>query len=167
LRKPRFLKNGATYHVIARINRMEFILEDNEIRDLFLNVLKESKKKYKFQIINFCVMYNHIHLIIKPAEEMNLSKIMQWVLSVFAIRFNKIFKYLGHVWMDRFKSKIINDIRQLFDTFRYIANNPVKANLVKKAEDYKHNGVRFIKMKNFDIIEPPSPFLNLFYKLFQ
>ena len=64
---------------------------------------------------------------------------MQWILSVFAIWFNKKFGLIGHVWYDRFKSKIIRSYRQYLATFLYIANNPVSADIVKKATDYKYN----------------------------
>ncbi len=54
-------------------------------------------------------MGNHFHLIIRPQKNENLSRIMQWILSVFALKFNRLFTYSGHVWYDRFTSKIIND----------------------------------------------------------
>ena len=157
MRKPRLLKNGASYHVTARANRQELIFEENSIKKLFLEILKDAKKKYKFQIFNFCIMNNHIHLLIKPGIKVDLSRILQWTLSIFAVRYNKIYKYRGHVFYDRFHSKIIDDIRQFTDTFNYISDNPVKANIVNTAENYEFNGLWFIKFKIFDIVEPPSP----------
>jgi len=159
MRKNRILRNNASYHVIARANRKEFIMESKENKDLFLAVLKEAKKRYKFIVKNFCIMGNHVHLIIKPLKKENLSKIMQWILSVFAIRYNKFYNITGHVWYDRFCSKIIEDIRQLITTFRYIAENPVRAGIVNKPDEYKYNGITFIKNKLFDILEPPDSFL--------
>ena len=156
MRKPRILQTGAKYHVSAKINRGEHIFEPNDIKNLFLDAVKRSKKKYKFSLKNFVVMDNHIHFIIEPLKNENLSRIMQWILSVFATHYNKIHKISGHVWQNRFWSKIIDDIRQLFDTFKYISENPVKAEMVEKAEDYKYCGLYYILKGIYDIVDRPD-----------
>lgn len=159
MRKTRELKANAKYHVTAKVNRGEFILKDSKFKELFLEVVKRAKKKYEFQIENFCVMDNHIHFIIHPEEKENLSRIMQWILSVFARYYNKIMKLKGHVWYDRFKSKIISDIKQLIAVFNYIKENPVKAELVKEASEFEYSGISFIKKGDFSIIDPPADYL--------
>ena len=160
MRKIRELKCNAEYHVTARANRKEFIFESKEMKDLFLSVLKDAKKKYKFLIKNFCIMGNHIHMIIKPLAKENLSKIMQWILSVFAVKYNKLLGITGHVWYDRFRSKIIDDIRQLIATYRYIAENPVRAGIVDNPIHYEYNGITHAKKNKFDVMEPPSGVLS-------
>ncbi len=159
MRKPRELYIGAEYHVIAKSNRGEFILESPEVKKLFLDTVIRAKEKYSFQIRDFTIMSNHIHLIMKPGKDESLSKIMQWILSVFAIKFNKYFKLKGHVWYDRFKSVVIDSFKQLLTTFRYICNNPVKAGMVENAEDYVYGALWFIKHKRFKLIEPPDPLI--------
>src|SRR4030042_578310 len=154
MRKPRILLNGASYHITARINREEFLFEPDDVKNMFLEVLKEAKKKYKFLIRNFCIMDNHLHFIFEPINNENLSKIMQWILSVFAIRYNKMNKLKGHVFYDRFWSKIIENFKQFIDTFNYINDNPIKANKVKDAKDYKYCGWYYILRGIFDIVEP-------------
>lgn len=141
------------YHVIARANRGEFIFEQDETKELFLEVLKEAKKRYSFRVKNFCIMGNHVHLLIWPKADENLSKIMQWILSVFAIRFNHLFKLKGHVWYDRFRSVLIDSLRQFVKAFEYISNNPVKAMLVTRPEDYSYNGLRHIRDGDGSIID--------------
>lgn len=158
MRKPRRLREGAVYHVIARANRNEFIFKNRTIRNMFLEVLKRAKKRYKFTLNTFCIMGTHVHLMIQPLGNENLSRIMQWILSVFAIKFNKLFNLIGHVWYDRFKSWILNSIRQMQTTFLYISENPVKAGIVKKPEDYEHNGITFLKKGVYDLIHPPGIF---------
>ncbi len=159
MRKPRQKQTGATYHLIARSNRQEFIFEKDCIKDLFLNVIKRAKDKYRFKLINFCIMSNHVHLIIRPHPKEDISKIMQWILSVFAIIFNKIHGYKGHVWYDRFKSIIIDSLKQFVSVYNYITNNPVKSGIVKKAEEYKYTGTTFIQNKDFSIVDYPNTFL--------
>lgn len=156
MRKTRDIKPNASYHVIARVNRKELILNNSEIKEMFLEVIRRSKKKFSFIVKNFCIMGNHVHLIVKPMKKESLSRIMQWILSVFAIKFNKMFNYIGHVWYDRFKSKIINNFLQYLRTFVYISNNPIRAKIVKNAVDFEYNGISFIQKGFLDILERPS-----------
>ncbi len=156
MRKLRMLSKGAKYHVTAKINRGEFALEAPVIKHLFLSTIKRAKKKYSFAIFNFVIMSNHIHLIIKPLEEENLSAIMQWILSVFAVAYNKRFNIHGHLWQDRFKSKIINSFEQLAATHRYINENPVKANLCKDPRNYIWSGLWYISHNIYTLLEPPD-----------
>ena len=69
MRKNRQLLEGAEYHVTARINRGENIFLAREDRELFMSILKRAKKKFNFSLKNFCIMGNHIHLLIKPGPE--------------------------------------------------------------------------------------------------
>jgi REP-associated tyrosine transposase len=153
MRKPRYLIKDAEYHVTARINRGEFALE---IKELFLHTLKRAKGKYFFKLKSFVLMDNHIHLLIKTERGENLSKIMQWILGVFAKHYNKHFNLKGHVWYDRFKSKIIDNFLQLLATFKYIINNPVKAEMIENSEEYQYGALWFIRHKLFDLVEPPD-----------
>jgi putative transposase len=162
MRKPRELKNGAQYHVIARANRGEHILSTTDMKKMFLGILKKAKKRYRFSIINFCIMGNHVHLILKPGKNESLSRIMQWVLSLFAIKYNKRCNVVGHVWYDRFKSLILHTLTQFLRTFTYIAENPVKAGLVKHALQYEFNGIRCMRKKRYDILDPPGKILKRF-----
>ena len=144
------------YHVVARINRQEYIFESDLIKNLFLKTVKQAKKHFSFRIRNFCIMSNHIHLLIRPGKGESLSKIMQWILGVFAIRYNRICGIHGHVWYDRFHSTIINTIQQLIHAFRYISDNPVKAGIVDNCLDYAFSGIRFLSQCVYDILEPPD-----------
>ena len=128
---------------------------------MFLEILAKAKTKYSFLVRNLCIMSNHIHLMITPWKGESLSRILQWILSVFAQRFNKIYGHHGHVWYDRFKSKVIYTYRQFLAVFQYIADNPVKAKMVTRPIEYRYNGVRLIWDKRFEIIDPPDMVLQL------
>ena len=161
MRKTRIIQQGATYHVVAKSNRGEFILNSNEMKEMFLCILDQAKKKFRFKLKHFCIMNNHIHLLLEPLPGTSLSKLMQWILSVFAIRFNKMFHFTGHVWNDRFKSKIIQSFKQLVNTYQYISDNPVKAGICKNSRDYAYSGLYEIKRKQYRLLEPPQNWLNL------
>lgn len=161
MRQTRILQSGAYYHVVARANRQEFIFCSDETKNLILEIIARAKKKYPFRVKNFCIMGNHIHLMLKPEGDISLSKIMQWILSVFAVQFNKLHGLRGHVWYDRFRSKIIESFLQYLKTFKYITNNPVKAGAAKNAVDYPYNGVYHLRIRNYEVIDPPDQFFNL------
>ena len=159
MRKNRQLREGAEYHVTARINRGEKIFLIREDRDLFIEVLKRAKKKFNFSLKNFCIMGNHIHLIIKPQPGVSLSKIMQWLLGVYAQLWNKKHGLSGHLWGDRFFSRIILGILDFLKVFLYIDNNPLSAGLVKSPEEWEYGGLWHHKNGLSDIIEPVDPII--------
>ena len=141
MRRPRELREGARYHVSARANRKEMILDYGDCKELFLSVLKRAKTKYSFRIENFTIMGNHFHLVIMPGKGESLSAVMQWIMSVFAMAFNRSHGYTGHVWGERFFSRIINSLRELVAIFEYIDENAVKARRVADRRDWRYCGL--------------------------
>lgn len=151
------------YHVVARANRGEFILDSFLMKEMMIDVLRRARKKYSFKLKHFCIMGNHIHLLIEPQGKTTISRIMQWILSVFALKFNRIFGYHGHVWYDRFKSRIIEGFRQFWKTFEYISKNPVKAKVCQCVSKYDYCGIKFIQENRFDLVDPPDITLRLMF----
>jgi putative transposase len=148
---------------VARANRGEFILDQPVMKEVLLATIERAKTKHAFSIENFCIMNNHIHFILTPRRGSNLSRIMQWILSVFAVRFNRIYGYKGHVWYDRFKSKVIDDLRKFLAVFHYIDQNPVKARLVSHAQYYAYSGLRHTREGRFHILDPPGGLVKLVF----
>ncbi len=162
MRRARQKKYGANYHVFSRAVRGDKIFNYPGIKEMFMEVVRRAKKKFKFEIWNFCIMSSHYHFIIKPLGNEDISKIMQWIKSVFARKFNRLFGYFGHVFAERFQSIIIHSFQQYLSTFIYIAMNPVKAELVRSATEYEYNGISYLQKGMLDILErPPNWFLRL------
>ena len=101
-------------------------------------------------------MSNLIHLAVKPFGDSCLSDIMRWILATFAIRYNNYLKIHGHVWYDRFKSRIFRTFSHYIAAMNYIDNNPVNAGMVEKPENYLYSAVTFIKNKVYEIVDPPD-----------
>lgn len=141
MRKPRILQDGATYHVTARINRQETVLNPDVVKELFLRTVERAKDKYSFGISNFCILGNHFHFLIKPGPGASLSRIMQWIMSVFAMAYNREKGITGHVWGSRFFSRIIKGLRDYLEVFGYIDANPVFAGLVSAAWRWEYGGL--------------------------
>ncbi len=141
MRMLRYLQDGALYHVSARANRKEMIFDSQEMKDLFLEVLERAKSKYAFRLENFCIMGNHYHLMIQPEGATNLSRLMQWIMSVFAMAYNRIHGLVGHLWERRFFSRVVNGLRNFLRLFTYIDENPVEAHQVKHGRDWRYGGL--------------------------
>jgi putative transposase len=146
--------------VTVRVNRREMLLDHGEVRDLFLLFLARCKKRYRFQVINFCVMGNHIHLQLQPGPRESLSDIMRWLLGNFARAYNKKRGLSGHFWGDRFHSRILDGLRQIAIAFGYIDANPVKAGLVASACEWRHGGAWHDRMGDTSILGPTPPWLS-------
>jgi putative transposase len=155
MRKPRALKKNASYHVTARANRDETILQTAEYKELFLSVMMAAQKKFRFAFNSFCLLENCIHFIIRPTAPIHLSKIMQWILSVFAMKFNKCQNYRGHVWYDRFKSKIVDDIFKYLDTYIYILKTPIGLSLAACPSGYPFNDLNTRFKEMISDFQPP------------
>ena len=159
MRKNRQLLEGANYHVTARINRGEKIFLLREDRDLFMEILKRAKRKFNFSLKNFCIMGNHIHLLIKPGPGESLSKIMQWLLGVFAQMWNKRHGLSGHLWGDRFFSRIILGILDFLKVFLYIDYNPPVAGLIELPEQWEYGGLWHHRKGHTEIVELADPLI--------
>lgn len=156
MRRRRLLKLGATYHVTMRANRKEMIMRDVAVKNLYIQVVHLAKQRYVFRIEQFCIMDNHIHLIIKPQDSSNLSSIMQWINSVFAMRYNKMFSLTGHVWGERFRSFILNSLRDFMHAFEYIDQNPVRAHMVACSKHWEFGGYSHARRGCYSVLDPPG-----------
>jgi len=157
MRKPRRLVQDAKYHVSARVNHQEMLLDTKEAKQLFLDIVERAKLKYTFRIENFSIMGNHFHFIIQPLKQGNLSKIMQWILGVFAMTYNRIHGLSGHFWQSRFFSRIIFSFQILCDVFAYIDNNPVKACLAVNPWEWAYGALAHHRSNNTSITDALTP----------
>lgn len=129
------------YHIIQRGNERKNIFISDYDKQKFLDILAKMKEKYNYTIYGFCIMDNHVHLLINDNGN-DISKLMKSINISYAYYFNKVHKRVGHVFQDRFKSELIKDENYLLQVSKYIHLNPVKAFVVKTAEDYKWSSYR-------------------------
>jgi putative transposase len=139
----------------------------NEIamRSLFLTFITRVTKKYPLATYNFCVMGNHVHFAVRPDADSSLSKIMQWLLGNYAKAWNKEHCVRGHLWGDRFFSRIIRGDREFLRVFEYISRNPVEAGLAGSAEEWEYGGVWHFLKGETSILDSP-PLIKAVYQAF-
>ena len=144
MRKKREFVEGAAYHVVSRTNDKIRVFESNVGKKVMILVLEDAKEKYGFKLHNFCIMPTHIHLLITPANGTNLSRIMQWIKTHAAKRWNCIHGSKDHLWGERFFARAVKDLREFFFIHNYIDRNPVKAGLAHTPADWKSSGAYYI-----------------------
>lgn len=125
-RKLRIEYPGAFYHVMARGNNREFILQNDEDKELYLYLIKKYKERYYFNIYAYCIMDNHVHLLIETAD-VPLSKIMQGIQQSFTQTYNRKYERTGHVFQQRYKALLCDRDSYLLQLVKYIHYNPVEA----------------------------------------
>jgi putative transposase len=142
-RSTRLLLNNVCYHIITRANHAQEIFLNIKDFNTYLKILQRYKLKYKFQLYAYCLMRNHVHLIMEPSEPEKLSKIMQGISQSYSIYFNKRYHKTGHLWQERFKSMVINKDQYLLNCLNYIEMNPIRAGIIKDAHRYRWSSYRY------------------------
>ncbi len=137
-RKKRIWYPGAVYHVMSRGNRRTAIFKDHSDYVHFLHIIKLISEKHPFKIHSICLMTNHFHLVMETAD-IELWRIMQKILSIYAEEFNHRYGYNGHLFEGRYISSIIEDDRYFLEVSRYIHLNPVKALMVREPIVYEYS----------------------------
>lgn len=134
-RKPRVQDKGMIHHVIVRGNNSQNIFYDDTDRVRYLHLLHRYKNRFKFKILAYCFMDNHIHLLLKQSE-IELSRFMAGLQQSYTQYFNSKYQETGHVFEQRFKSFPCSDEAYYLALVAYIHNNPKKAGIVEDAGKY-------------------------------
>lgn len=135
-RPLRPIDDGLVYHVINRGNNQQQVFFTEGDFEAFLTALAELKARKPFALYGYCLMGNHIHLLLRP-EGTSVSRIMQSLLVSHTQRYHRFHGGGGHVWQGRFKSPVIQDDDHLLCVLRYIEANPVRAKIVRRAGNYR------------------------------
>ncbi len=135
-RRARRKSESGIYHIMLRGINRQVIFEDEEDNLKFLETLKNYKAVSGYKIFAYCLMSNHIHLLIKVEKE-DLDLIIKRIAGSYVYWYNWKYKRNGHLFQDRFKSEPVEDDAYFLTVIRYIHQNPIKAGLSKTIDDYK------------------------------
>jgi len=122
-------------------------MKPDKMKDLMLHVIKLSLLKYNYEMIEYAIMDNHFHFYIRTLNNgESISRIMQFIKSQFARRYNRLMNRTGPFWNERFSDTIIelteNPEQTFWYIFMYIAYNPVRSKYVKDPRDYLYCSFR-------------------------
>ena len=150
-RKKHQWYEGAKIHVTARGNHRNAIFREAIDYELYLNCLKEAIEYYqnKYYVIAYVLMINHVHIVIGTTDK-DVSDLIKRVHSRYACNFNSKYNYVGHLFQDRYKGKLIRDDWYMLEVSRYVHLNPVKAKMIDKPEDYKWSSYNMFIGENED-----------------
>lgn len=135
-RVARMKCDNSIYHICARGNNKQDIFLDQQDREEYLKRLRRYKERYKVKIHAYCLMTNHVHLLIYDNNQ-DISKFMQGLSLSYVIYFNHKYGRSGHLFQDRFTSVMIKNDAYFLYVSKYIHLNPVKAHLVEEPKDYQ------------------------------
>lgn len=135
------------YHIVLRGINKEIIFKEEIDYIRFIETLKKYKEKSGYKIYGYCIMPNHIHLLLKEGEE-GLGITMRRIGASYVYWYNWKYERIGHLFQDRYKSKVVEDNAYLLTVLRYIHQNPLEAKMGKTCEDYKWSSYKEYIGKN-------------------
>jgi REP-associated tyrosine transposase len=138
-RRPRLFAAGVLYHVIVRGNqRQKTFLSDRDYQ-AYMERLARYRKKYGYGLYAYCLMPNHVHLLLESSDR-PLAKLMQGLQQSYSQYYNRKHHKTGHVFEGRYQAIICQKDEYLLELIRYIHLNPVRAGMVKSAEAHRYSG---------------------------
>jgi len=140
-RQPRIVIPNIPHHITQRGNYRQTIFEEQADYARYCAWAQEYAEKYDLSILAFCLMNNHVHLIVIPHAKDTLAKAINTLHMRYSQYMNKKHQVKGHLWQGRFFSSFLDDV-YLYRAIRYVEQNPVRAGMVKEAWAYRWSSAR-------------------------
>ena len=135
-RQARRKSESGIYHIMLRGINQQQIFEDKEDNLRFLETLFKYKQQCGYEIYAYCLMGNHVHILLKEGEE-NLTLVLKRIAGSYVYWYNWKYHRSGHLFQDRFKSEPVEDDIYFLTVIRYIHQNPIKAGICQNIDGYK------------------------------
>ena len=130
------------HHITQRGNRQDDVFFSDADKDYYLKLLKQYAQEHEVEVLAYCLMTNHIHLILKPSTENGLQKVLKPLHMRYSQYINKKKNWSGHLWQGRYFSSALDE-QYTYHAFRYVENNPVRAKMVSSAVDYRYSSAAY------------------------
>jgi len=135
-RGPRKKSKSQIYHIMLRGINKQIVFNENVDYEKFLKVMRRCKVKSEYQVYAYCLMENHLHLLLKEGKE-PLEIAMKRICCSYVYWYNLKYQRVGNLFQDRFKSEPVEDDKYFITVLRYIHQNPVKAGIEKEISSFK------------------------------
>jgi len=135
-RLPRLVVPNQPHHILQRGNDKQTIFRDAEDYASFLAWLKEAARQFKVAVHAYALLPDHLHLLVTPADDAGLGKMMQWIGRHYVPYFNGKYQRTGTLWQGRYRATVIDAEHYFLLCSRYIESHPVRAGLAAAPEDY-------------------------------
>jgi putative transposase len=141
-RIARIIGVGYPHHIVQRGNNREKVFLDQGDYERYLSFLSKYSEEKEVAVLAYCLMPNHLHLLVKPSGEEALPKMMQGITLCYSKYFNGENGRTGRLWECRYYSTVIDGDNYLWTVSKYIENNPIRAGIVKRPEDYLYSSAK-------------------------
>ncbi|MBL8201571.1 MAG: transposase [Chromatiales bacterium] len=142
-RTGRIVVAGYPHHVVHRGHNRDPVFLTAGDRFSYLDTLREFRAALRLQVYGYCLMTNHVHLIINPGADCSaIGRLMKRLAGRHTRRINRLKSRTGTAWEGRFKCSLIDTNSYLLACSRYVDLNPVRANLVSRPEEYSWSSFR-------------------------
>lgn len=135
------------YHVLNRGNGRAEVFHKDDDYAAFLKLMVAANERLPLRILGYVLLPNHFHLVLWPKRDGDLSRWMQWLLTSHVRRYHRHYHGSGHVWQGRFKAFPIEQDEHLLSVLRYVERNPLRANLVQRAEAWPWSSLAWRPMR--------------------
>jgi len=142
-RPARILLSKSYYHIITRGNNRHQVFKSDQDYARYLELIKKYKAKHPFNLFHYCLMPNHIHLLVQTKRASDFSIFMKKLNLAYFHHYRKSYSWAGHFWQNRFKSQPVGKDEYFIQCGKYIELNPVRANLVKQPEKYPYSSYSY------------------------
>jgi len=156
-RPNRLIGPDSAFHVISRGNNKQHVFLADLDKFAYYKFLLELKEEARLSIFHYCLMNNHIHLIVWLNAESDLPDFMKRLNLRYFAYYQKRYGHSGHLWQGRYRSYLINEETYLLQCGKYIELNPVRAGLVRSPEDYRFSSYRYYALGEDDPLLTPDP----------
>ena len=140
-RTARIVIPDIPHHITQRGNNKQDVFFVDDDRRFYLSLLKKHTEQYGLEILGYCLMSNHIHLIARPNDKSSIAKAIGITHFKYTKYINRMHGRSGHLWQNRFYSCPLGKIH-FWRTLRYIEQNPLRSKVTKKAANYKWSSAR-------------------------
>jgi len=158
-RMPRLVVPGYPHHVTQRGNRRMKTFFSQEDYQAYLDLVAEAKEDLSVQVWAYCLMPNHVHLVVVPEDHDSLSRLFRFVHRHYSRRINFRENWKGHLWQERFHSFVMDEA-YLRATVRYTELNPVRAKLCAAPRDWPWSSARAHLLGRDDAVVTVKPMLD-------
>lgn len=159
-RPPRLLLSHSYYHIITRGNNRHQTFKDPADYQYFLDKLALYKKELPFDLFHYCLMPNHVHLLVRTKNAAAFSLFMKKLNLSYFHYFRRRYGWVGHFWQDRFKSQPVGKDSYFIQCGKYIELNPVRAGLTEKAEGYPFSSYSYYRLGQNNTLLTKDMFYN-------
>jgi len=156
-RPPRQIFAGQCYHILNRANRKAEVFHEAADYAAFVQLIAKAQEQISLPLFATCLMPNHVHFVVRPCNDSDVARWMQWLFTTHARHYHAKYGTTGHVWQGRYKHFAVQDDHYLFALLRYVERNALRAKLVTRAEDWRWGSLNWRGLRESPVNLAPPP----------